>query len=128
MGCQKDRVISFVTAFESLFLKKNDSKKRRLGKRVPNLLTSPAGLAGVRQNVDDIWELRSNIVHAQPYQPTEPARLVSITELYARESIRRYVALQSHIGSNNHNGILSWLDDPAVHSMKQADFPQWAAL
>ena len=96
--------------------------------RLPSLLTDQAGFARVKQNVRDIWNLRSNIVHAQPFQSTEPVRLVDITEMYVRESIKRYIELQSHIASSNHNHVLRWLDDPAVQSKKQANFPQWAAL
>ena len=124
----EDRLVSLVTAFESLFLKNNDAKGKKLGSRVPGLLTDHAGFARVKKNIDDIWKLRSNIVHAQPFQPTEPERLVDVTEMYVRASIKRYIELQSHLASSNHNDVLIWFDDPAIQSKKQAQFPQWAAL
>ncbi len=124
----EDRIVSFVTAFESVFLRKGDPKKRQLMNRIAKLLTDATGRLQVVKDVGDIWDLRSNVVHAEPYQPSEATRLVVIAENYLREAIRRYLELERCITPNAHPDILRWLDDPNVDVNKQTLFPYWQAI
>lgn len=124
----EDRIISFVTAFESLFLRKNEPKKKNLVSRLSKLLTNGATRNRVEQDVGDIWDLRSNVVHAEPYQPTEATRLVGIAECYLRESIKRYIELERSLIPHTHRDILRWLDSPNVDPNKLKLFPHWQAI
>lgn len=124
----EDRIVSFVTAFESLFLRTGDLKKRSLVSRIPRLLTNARGRGQVERDIGDLWDLRSRVVHAEPYQAIDATRLVGTAEYYLRETIRRYIELERRLTPNTHRDILRWLDDPNVDIEKQRLFPRWQAI
>lgn len=123
-----DRLVSFVTAFESLFLLPNDKKGKYLRSRIPRLLADAAGRPRVEKNVGDLWNLRSNIVHARPYSEALAAALVTTAEDYVRESIRRFIALERTVTASSHLDAIRWIDDASVDAAKSKLFPQWISL
>ena len=123
-----DRIVSFVTAFESLFLLPKDEKGKRLRSRIPRLLADAAGRSHVQKNVADLWNLRSNIIHARPYSETLAEGLVTTAEDYVRESIRRFMELERTVTPSSHHDILKWIDNADVDIAKQRLFPQWISL
>jgi len=124
----EDRVISFVTAFESLFLRKGERKRKNLVSRIPKILTNTVNRTRVEKNVGDIWDLRSNVVHAERYQTSDTTRLMEIAELYLRDAIKRYLELGRKLIPNTHADILNWLDNPKVDLNKRSEFPHWKAI
>lgn len=123
-----DRLVSFVTALESLFLLPGDKKGKLLRSRIPRLLADAAERSRVESKVTDLWNLRSNIIHARPYSDTLVARLVTTAENYVRESIRRFIELERTVTLGTRDDALSWIDDAGVDTAKQKLFPQWASL
>jgi len=123
-----DRIVSFVTAFESLFLLPEDKKGRCLRSRIPRILADAAGRSHVQKNVADLWDLRSNIIHARPYSEPHAEGLVTTAEDYVRESIRRFIELERMVTPSSHHEILKWIDNAAVDIAKQRLFPQWISL
>ena len=124
----EDRVISFVTAFESLFLRKGERKRKNLVIRIPRLLTDTLNRTHSEKNVGDIWDLRSNVVHAESFQMNDSPRLAEVAERYLREAIKRYIELEGKITPNTHTDILNWLDSSGVDLNKQTVFPYWKAI
>ncbi len=124
----EDRVVSFVTAFESMFLGKDDRKRKNLVSRIPKLLINTVIRTRVEKNVGDIWDLRSNVVHAEPYQTGDATRLMEIAERYLRDAIKRYLELERKLIPNTHADILDWLDSPKVDLNKRSEFPHWKAI
>lgn len=124
-----DRVVSFVTAFESLFLRRHEENKRKkLANRIPRLLTDAANRTQLNKNVGDIWDLRNSIVHAELYQTVDAPGIAGTAELYLRESIKRYIELERGLISHTQAEILKWLDDPNVDINKQAMFSHWKTI
>lgn len=124
----EDRVISFVTAFESLFLRKGERKRKNLAIRLPKLLTDVLNRPQSEKNVGDIWDLRSNVVHAESYQVNDAPRLAEVAERYLREAIKRYIELERNLIPHTHADILNWMDNPSVDINKQRMFPHWKPI
>jgi hypothetical protein len=124
----EDRVISFVTAFESLFLRKGERKRKNLVSRIPKLLTNTTNRTLGEKNIGDIWDLRSNIVHAEPYEKGDTTRLALQAECYLRDAVKLYLELERKLIPNTHADILNWLDSPGVDLNKQSVFPHWKAI
>ncbi len=76
----------------------------------------------------DIWELRSNAVHAEPYKVNDVPRLAETAENYLREAIKRYAELERNLTPHAHADILRWLDDSNVDTNKQKVFPHWKTV
>jgi hypothetical protein len=121
----EDRVISFVTALESLFLRKDERKRKNLVSRIPKLLNDTSSKIQSEKNVEDIWDLRSSVIHAGSYQMSDSPRLAEIAEHYLRESIKRYIELERQLTPHTHADIMKWLDKPDIDISKQAMFPHW---
>lgn len=125
----EDRVVSFVTAFESLFLRKRDNnKKKKLVNRIPRLLTNVANRNQLETIVRDLWDLRCSVVHAESYQMSDAPRLAEVAERYLRDAIKRYMELERNLAPDAHADILNWLDSPGIDLNKQAMFPHWKAI
>lgn len=122
----EDRVVSFVTAFESLFLRKRDrNKKKNLVNRIPRLLTDAVNRNQLEKNVGNIWDLRCSVVHAESYQVDEAPQFAGVAESYLRDTIKRYIELERKLIPSTHADILNWLDSPNVDLNKRVIFPHW---
>lgn len=124
----EDKIVSFVTGFESMFLRKGDRKRRNLMSRLPRLLGSVAAINRLETTIKDIWDLRSSYIHAEPYPSNASSQLVELSENFLRHSIKRYIELERKLVPNSHVDILKWLDDPNIYHQKRTVFPKWLAI
>jgi hypothetical protein len=124
----EDKIISFMTAFESLFLRDHEPKGKSLVNRIPKLLTNSVNRGQMEKDVKAMWDFRSDVVHARPYQANQAPRIADMCERYLRESIKRYVELERNLRSNSQADVIKWLQSTSLDINIQNQFFHWKAI
>jgi len=114
----EDLLVDAVTALESIYLSKEQSKASHLAKRSAALLESDVSLSrALRKNVERVYKMRSAIVHGDPQQPAKDLRdRASIAELILRRSLQAFLCLDG-----DHDRVAKGAVDPAAGARNRLD-------